>query len=505
MKNNKSLSAAMTLFLAAVAAVALGGCATTQATTQAAPREETRAPAPRGNALAFPTGDRATSAVLLEKRFPVQIFQGREFTYDLVVTNLTGFTLEDVRINETLPENYTLSSSTPYEAVSSGDQVVWTIPSLAPHNSVTITVSGVAHSGSNFATCAEVTYRSVLCATAPIVSPGLELGVSLASVTDICSTTPITYTVTNTGSATLNNVSITPAIPSGLQVVGAAPSFTVNQLTPGASQSFTVNVKPAASGEYEVLPTASASEGVSASATASTTTLAPELAASASSPDQVLIVHTITYDVGVANLGQAAVGATTVSATLPANAEFISATGGGVVQSGSVVWSVSGLSPEGAANYSFTVKPRGAGDYSTNVTVRNDCAGSASAHSTTSVVGIPALLLEVIDQNDPVAVGDNVVYEIAITNQGSAPAHNVTIKVELEDNQTYLTSSGNTPSSVSGRTVNFSPISSIPVGGKAVYHVTVRTTAAGDTRFHVSMTADELGRPVQETEATNVY
>ena len=35
--------------------------------------------------------------------------------------------------------------------------------------------------------------------------------------------------------------------------------------------------------------------------------------------------------------------------------------------------------------------------------------------------------------------------------------------------------------------------------------VVVRGTKAGDTRFRVSMTSDELGRPVEESEATAIY
>jgi uncharacterized repeat protein (TIGR01451 family) len=489
--------------LAAVVLLALPGCTTTNA--------EPSAPAPqakaerKANTMAFPTGDKATSAVLLEKRMPEQIFMGKSFGYSMVVTNLTDLTLEAIRISETLPENFTLSGSSPYEAVMQGATAVWTIPSIPPHGSVTLDINGTANSGAQFATCADVTYRSQLCAAAPIVSPAIALAVTLAPTTDICTETPIVYTVTNSGSATLTNVTVNPAIPPGLKVVRGETSFHVNSLAPGAAESFTVSVKPASSGEHSVTPTASSSEGVTATATATTTAGAPVLAASASVPEEVLIVHDITYQIGVKNTGTATAGATTVTASMPATAKFISASSGGREESGNVVWQLSGLNAGGAENYSFTVKPETGGVFSTAVKVANDCAGTATAAAETKVVGIPALLLEAIDLNDPVAVGDNVVYQVTVTNQGSAPATNVALEVQLEDNQSYVSSDGETPGVAAGQNIKFNPISSIPIGGKAVYSVTVRAVSAGDVRFKVTLTANELTRPVSETESTHQY
>lgn len=78
-----------------------------------------------------------TGAMSLEKRMPEQIFQGRSFGYSLVVTNLTDMTLESVRISETMPENFNLTGSSPYEAVRDGSKAVWTIPSLPRARSTT--------------------------------------------------------------------------------------------------------------------------------------------------------------------------------------------------------------------------------------------------------------------------------------------------------------------------------------------------------------------------------
>ena len=42
-------------------------------------------------------------------------------------------------------------------------------------------------------------------------------------------------------------------------------------------------------------------------------------------------------------------------------------------------------------------------------------------------------------------------------------------------------------------------------GARAEWQVVVKAVKAGDVRFKVEMTSDQLSRPVEETEATNLY
>jgi hypothetical protein len=49
------------------------------------------------------------------------------------------------------------------------------------------------------------------------------------------------------------------------------------------------------------------------------------------------------------------------------------------------------------------------------------------------------------------------------------------------------------------------PVASLGVGQQAEWRVTIRATDEDDARFSVQMTTDRLTKPVQETEATNLY
>lgn len=121
------------------------------------------------------------------------------------------------------------------------------------------------------------------------------------------------------------------------------------------------------------------------------------------------------------------------------------------------------------------------------------------------VRGMPAILLEVIDFEDPIEIGNTERYRIDVTNQGSAPAANVRIQCELEPNQVYLSAGGATAARSNGRSVVFAPAPEIAPKAKSSWEARVRAVSPGDVRFSVSMTADQISRPVNETEATNQY
>jgi hypothetical protein len=56
-----------------------------------------------------------------------------------------------------------------------------------------------------------------------------------------------------------------------------------------------------------------------------------------------------------------------------------------------------------------------------------------------------------------------------------------------------------------GKTISFAPLRSLEPRVKAVWRVVVRGVRAGDIRFKVTMSSDQLTIPVEETEATHVY
>jgi uncharacterized repeat protein (TIGR01451 family) len=121
------------------------------------------------------------------------------------------------------------------------------------------------------------------------------------------------------------------------------------------------------------------------------------------------------------------------------------------------------------------------------------------------VAGVPGVLLEVGDIDDPVEVNGRTTYMITVTNQGFAVSTNIRIACAIEENVQYVSSSGPTTGTLEGSTITFAPLSALAPKGKATWRVVVTAVKAGDSRFKTTMITDQLTRPVEETEATRVY
>ena len=120
----------------------------------------------------------------------------------------------------------------------------------------------------------------------------------------------------------------------------------------------------------------------------------------------------------------------------------------------------------------------------------------------TEVLTIPALLLEMVDKQDPVQVGANEVYTIIVLNQGEAEDRDVKVVCRLPEGLSYVDSSGPTKATADGPTVTFGPIDRLGPKEKATWTVTAKATKAGDVRTKVDLTSEYLRTPVTETEPT---
>jgi len=142
----------------------------------------------------------------------------------------------------------------------------------------------------------------------------------------------------------------------------------------------------------------------------------------------------------------------------------------------------------------------------TRAAARADCVvENATASVATQLEGIPALLMEVVDVIDPVTVGDETTYVITVTNQGSAQDQNVQIVCEAEDSMSFVSGAGTTAVTSEGGTITMAAVPGLDPGQVATWRITVRAESEADARFTVTLTSEQLQRPVRETESTNLY
>lgn len=112
---------------------------------------------------------------------------------------------------------------------------------------------------------------------------------------------------------------------------------------------------------------------------------------------------------------------------------------------------------------------------------------------------------EVVDVEDPVIVGDQVTYNIKVTNQGMTPITNIRLVCSVPPNQAYVSGAGATPVEAMGQTILMRPLPLLEGKTEAFWRVIVRAVRAGDTRFRVDLACDQLTQPIVRHEATQQF
>lgn len=232
---------------------------------------------------------------------------------------------------------------------------------------------------------------------------------------------------------------------------------------------------------------------------------APRLTLECIAPEQVPVGRPVRVCMVVRNLGDGAEPSPVVTLPFPPGTRLTRMTQGGVVTAGDVSWTLPELAPRGEMQLCATFTTTQPGDLELRWIARGDHSGETTFTCATRVFGIHALLLELIDEDDPVPVGETVTYVIRVTNQGSAPSTGVRFTATLPDEQEFLDGDGPTALRREGRAVNALPLASLEPGASAAWSVRTRALTAGDVRFQLSLMSDQLTRPVEETEATQQY
>ncbi len=504
----------------------------------------------------YPNGKPNESVLMLRKSGPAKVIANQEFEYTIEVYNPADkVLLKNVIIRDFMSPGLRVVSSTPTWAyidakkeegewipnwahsgpdlddvpvapprietqqrrpdaprLSQMPEIRWFIEELYPEKIVTIKVRARAANGADVRNCTTATYELAACIVATVVSPELALKATLEKEFILCSTdqTDLRLVVTNSGTAEVKGVVVTAALPEGLTTADGAKEIKINVGTVGAKQSkeLTQRLRVLRAGNYTVRAKAVGEGNLAADATAVTVTARQGvIGVAVRGPAEEYVGLPAEYEIVVNNTGDARVREIVVEGRIPPGMEFVDASNGGSAQSDRVVWRFEQINPGETLRVVTRLRGREPGVVRFVGTARGVCAGEVSEIVNTRLEGVPAILVEVVDKQDPNRVGEEETYEIQVTNQGSAAETNVIIQAQIEEQQQFVSATGATPTNArpGTPTITFQPLPVLNPKETAVWRVVVRCVAPGDIRFHVEVTSDQHGRPIRETEATSIY
>ena len=457
---------------------------------------------------AWPTGDRATSVLLLERSTPAEVRVNEAFTYELRITNITRGRIDNFSVVEAFPPTFKVNSITPEPTSNEGGRATWAMRALDGGASQVFQVTGSTDKPEQLSWCATVNFATTTCITTNIVEPALELVKEMTPEVTPCQDIQIRIRVANRGSGVARNVVVTDNLPEGLATSDGKTGFTfrAGDLAAGQAREGTVTVRASRTGTFANTCEAKEDGGLTATASATTVVRQPVLQLTKKCPDVRYVGRPIQYEITVANTGDAPAVNTTLVDQLPSGVTFVSADGGGRYSGGQVTWSLGNLAPGATQSVTVTLNAAEIGKLLNRVVAKALCA-EAQASCETTIKGIPAVLLEVQDEPDPVEVGGETTYTITVTNQGSAVGTNIRIECTVPAEEDFVSAAGpiNAPAEISGKTIRFAPLPALSPKARAVWKVKVRGLKENDVRFKTVMLSDQTTSPVEETESTHIY
>lgn len=507
---------------AALAVATLTGCASDDAgqsggyqqrsAIQASDTSRSGNPAQSGAAMAYPTGNRETSDLLIEQIGPREARVGQPYSYQVRVTNLRNAPLSGVVLNQRVPDDFRLAGDA---ARAENGQAQINVGDLGPKESKTVQLTGTPSREGTIDTCLTARYNPpALCSQIAVVAPAVRVAVEGPSQADVCQDIVYQYTVTNAGTGTAHNVVLQANLPEGLSTADGQQrtlSANVGDLGQGQSKNVQARLRAAQPGSFATQAVAHSDAGDAQSQQITTQVNAPRLEVSITGPrEEYLGQQPLTYQVTVKNIGQAPASQTRLRlGATPGMVDFMNAEG---AQGSKLASAQQGggqdlgtLAPGESRQVAVNFKPRQGGAVAVDATAEARCAQPVTTSTNSNILTLTASALIVTHDPDPVRVGNNVVYKILVQNKGTAPDHDVRVTAALPQSLQFVRASGDTEAANNGQTITFGAIPVLQPKQTMTWQVEAKALKAEDTQFRANMVSQSTPNAAEKIEPTKLY
>jgi uncharacterized repeat protein (TIGR01451 family) len=462
------------------------------------------------------TGSRSP-LVTVEIVGPESATLGQSLTYEILVRNLSDVTAQRITVEQDLPSNVKYVSGDPPPDERT-DRLIWKLEKLDAGSERRLRVKALAKEDGEFQTQATVSFALQSACITRITKPNLGLKMTAPDWAVLGEEIAFKIEISNTGSARLQQVVLRDLLPDGLtHPQGREIEADVGPLAPGEKRTIVLKALATKSGNMvnEITATASVAgaDGVVAAggvksyeldAAAKTTVRVgePGLSVKQIGPKTCQVRSEALFTIEASNNGTAITRNVRVQNRLPANMEFVAASDEGRFDPASrtVTWSLGAL--DFGTKRVLSVKARAvtSGEVVNSVNVQADGNLTARSEFHVMVEGAPALSVEILDLDNPAPVRTDVMYEIRVLNQGTAPCTNLQISLSLPEGMILRDAQSPTPYKLEDSNVVFAPFAKLATRADLVYRIKVQSKKSGNAKLRVQLTADQLQRPVIREE-----
>lgn len=398
--------------------------------------------------------------------------------------------------------------------------VQWMVGELGPGQTRTINVTSYVAAAGQIPTCITADYQPTLCTVTNVVNPVLRLGKAAPEVAGVCEQVAWVYTVWNDGTGNLQDVIIRDPLPEGMVTEAGQQivEIEVGDIEAGTSRDFRVILQPSRTGVFASRAVATSEADEVYSQKVATRIVAADLEVAVRAPEWTYLGDEFEYNVIVRNVGDAPAENAVLTFEAPETVAMIDRPvfGEEAETEGEAELAAAEEAPEGAVrlgviepgqerNVRLLFRGEAEGAAQIAAVAQAECALEPARDVARVVMAtLPALQLEMIDGQDPVSAGGEIVYAINLINEGTGVANNVQLQAQLPQGMQFIDGEGTTEVRGEGNQIQIAPIPAFEPQAKAEWRIRVRPTQPGNQQFILQVQAANLNQPLIEREPTTV-
>jgi uncharacterized repeat protein (TIGR01451 family) len=442
---------------------------------------------------------------------PVAVL-GQEVVYTTTVTNSGRIESSSMLISSKIPDGLQYLRSQPPASVLEGKQLDWTLGTLPPGQTNQIQAVFKTLRPGPVTSCAALAtqegQKDEKCVTTQVATAALRVALNapLSGTVGV----PVTYqiTLTNPNTMTLPAVVLTAQFDEGLEHETPAHTVTLQagDLPAGASKNATLVLTPRKMGKFTTRVTA-ASGNISDQAIHEIVIQQAQMSLSIEGPKTRYKGRPADFTIRIGNPSEVPMTNVVVRDKLPVELQFVSASQGGQLAAGEVVWNLGNLGPREERALQLSTTPINLTKTAVqNVTATADPGLRKDAQSVLEIFGLPALRTEVDQTGNPAPVGQKVTYTVKVTNQGTLPAADIDVRATIPAEMKLTDAKGPTQPDVQGQVISFPKAAPLDPGKTMAYTIEVQAIKTGDVRFRVEIRSPILeSGPIVEEPGTRIY
>ena len=411
--------------------------------------------------------------------------------------------VDSVRVTESIPKSLAFKSATK-GASFSGNDVIWTFPSMKRGQKKSIDVVVVPKSEGAHQVCSTVSVERSICMDLFSGQPKLAIEKQGPASVELGSVATWQVTITNNGSAAAKNVVVIDELPNAFEPVDQMRQ-TLEVLESGETTTIEYSGKAVTQGNFDnkAFATYEGDLNDAVEANSPIKVVRSGIRIRKSGPKEAYVFKPETFSITIENTGDTDLKNVRITDILPEGSSVIDS-GLGRVSGNAIGWLIPNL-PVGASQLittEITATRKGESTNTVRVVTGNGFQSSDSAK--TNWLAVPGVTVSIADSKDPIRVKERTTYNIQVNNQGKFEPVSGAVTVVFNDFIKPIAITGGEEGTIKGQTVTFPQTSLEP--GKDIYmNIIAEGVKVGPGRVAMEFSADFLNDPIISQETTNVY